>query len=180
MQRTRRNCDDCTGACPSIRYKPNRPLSEKDWKLFRVRPSNHPARRIIGVAHILDNCLDDGMAETFAVALSQGGAKSLTARMEHRPYIGKGRARDMLINIALPFLHAHATEIGNAELSDAAQAAYASAPKLQENEITREVRRLCGIGREVKVTARRQQGMIGLYKVAVQGRKGLTDETLTD
>lgn len=154
---------------PKGLIKPNRPLTEKDWKLFRVRPSNHPARRIIGMACILDGCLDDGIAETFAAALSQGGAKALTACMEHRPYIGKGRARDMLINIALPFLHAHAVERGNAELSDAAQAAYASAPKMQENEITREMRRLCGIGREMKVSARRQQGMIGLYKVAVRG-----------
>ena len=155
---------------PKHPFKPNRPLSEKDWKLFRVRPSNHPARRIIGMAQIISECLDDGIAETFATTLSQGGAKSLTARMEHRPYIGKGRARDMLINIALPFLHAHAAECGKEELADAAQAAYAGAPKLQENEITREMRRLCGIGREVKVTARRQQGMIGLYKVAVRGR----------
>ena len=76
----------------------------------------------------------------------------------------------MLINIALPFLQAYAVERGSGELADAAQAAYAAAPKLQENEITREVRRLLNIGRGVKVTARRQQGMIGLYKDVVQGR----------
>ena len=155
---------------PKGLIKPNRPLGEKDWKLFRVRPSNHPARRIIGMAHILDGCLDDGISEKFAADLLQDGAKALTARMEHRPHIGRGRARDMLINIALPFLHACAVERGDGELADAAQAAYAGAPKLQENEITREMRRLCGIGRDVKVTARRQQGMIGLYGVVVRGQ----------
>lgn len=150
--------------------KPNRPLSGKDWNLFRVRPSNHPVRRIIGAAHIVDACLDDGIAETFASALSHGGTKALTACMEHPPYIGKARARDMLINIALPFLHAYATDCGSGELADTAQAAYAAAPKLQENEITREMRRLCRIGREVKMTARRQQGLILLYRRAVQAR----------
>ena len=154
--------------------KPKKPLSEKDWKLFRVRPSNHPARRIIGAAHIVDTGLDDGIAETFASALSLEGTKALTACIEHRPYIGKGRAHDILVNIALPFLHAYATESDSGELADAAQAAYAAAPKLQENEITREMRRLCNIGRNVKVTARRQQGLIHLY------RKALTGDTVSE
>ena len=153
---------------PRHPIKPRRPLSEKEWKLFRVRPSNHPARRVIGAAHIVDTCLDDGIAETFAATLSQGGTKALIAHLEHRPYTGKGRARDMLINIALPFLHAYATERGSGELADTAQAAYAAAPKLQENEITREMRRLCRIGREVRMTARRQQGMIHLYRTSVE------------
>ena len=146
-----------------------RPLSEKDWKLFRVRPSNHPARRIIGMSQIISECLDDGIAERFAAEVSKDGEKALATIMEHPPYIGKGRARDMLINIALPFLHAYATEQGSDELTEAARAAYAAAPKLQENEITREMRRLCGIGREVKVTARRQQGLIHLYRAVAQG-----------
>ena len=152
---------------PKHPFKPNAPLSEKDWKLFRVRPSNHPARRIIGMARILADCMDDSISEKFAADLLQGAGKALAARMEHRPHIGKGRARDMLINIALPFLHAHAAERGNGELADAAQAAYATAPKLQENEITREMRRLLNIGKEVKMTARRQQGMIGLYRETI-------------
>lgn len=155
---------------PKRPFSPRGPLSEKDWKLFRVRPSNHPARRILGGAHIIDGCLNDGMADTFAASLSQGGAKALTARMEHRPYIGKGRARDKLVNITLPFLHAYAAETENGELADAAQTAYAAAPKLQDNEITREMRRLLDIGREVKMTARRQQGLIHLYRTAVRGR----------
>ena len=148
-------------------FRPRGPLSEKDWKLFRVRPFNHPARRILGAAHIIDGCLNDGMADTFAASLSQGGAKALTARMERRPYIGKGRARDMLVNITLPFLNAYAAETDNGELADTAQAAYAAAPKLQDNEITREMRRLLNIGSEVKMTARRQQGLIHISKSAV-------------
>lgn len=152
---------------PKRLVKPTRPLSENDWKLFRVRPSNHPAQRILGVAHTIDGCLRDGIADTFAGSLSQGGAKALTARLEHRPYIGKGRTRDMLVNIALPFLQAYAAEIGNGDMADAAQAAYAAAPKLQDNEITREMQRLLNIGSEVKLTARRQQGLIHIYKSVV-------------
>ena len=68
---------------PKRMFRPLRPLSEKDWKLFRVRPSNHPALRIIGAAHVIDGCLHDGIADTFAASLSQGGTKVLTARLEH-------------------------------------------------------------------------------------------------
>lgn len=147
-----------------------RPLSKRDWHLFRVRPTNHPVRRINGAALVIDGCLDDGIADTLAGELMQGGTKALTARIEHRPYIGRDRARDMLVNVALPFLHAYGREIYDDELADVALDAYARAPKLQDNEITREMRRLCNIGRELKMTARRQQGMIGLYRGAVQGR----------
>lgn len=151
------------------RLPSTKPLSKGEWRLFRVRPANHPVRRIIGAAHVIDGCLDDGIAETFAAALSQGGVRALTAGLERRPYIGNGRARDLLINIALPFLHAYATEQGNGELADAAQTSYVAAPKLQDNEITREMRRLCNIGRDVKMTARRQQGLIHLYRNALLG-----------
>ena len=144
-------------------------LSKRDWHLFRVRPANHPCRRIIGMAHILVDCLDDGIAETFAAALSQDGAKALTACLENRPYIGRSRARDMLVNIALPFLHAYAQLGGEDDLGNAALDAYAQAPKLQDNEITREMRRLCNIDRDMKMTARRQQGLIHLYRKALVG-----------
>ena len=150
--------------------KPKRPLNKKDWHLFRVRPANHPVRRIIGAARILDDCLNDGIAAALANELLQGGAKSLTARLQHPPYIGNSRARDMLVNVALPFLHAHALSDGRNALAHAAQATYNTAPNLQDNEITREMRRLCNIGKETKMTARRQQGLIHLYKTAMLGQ----------
>ena len=148
--------------------KPTRPLIKKDWKLFRVRPANHPVRRIIGAAHILDSCIEGGIAHALAADLLQGGNRSLTARLAHPPYIGKARARDMLVNVALPFLHADARSGRGEALANAAFEAYAVAPKLQDNEITREMCRLCDIGKEVKLTARRQQGLIHLYKALVQ------------
>ena len=150
------------------RLPQTRSLSKGDWHLFRVRPANHPVRRIIGASKLIDDCLDTGLAKDFACELLQGGNRSLTARLERPPHIGRSRARDMLVNVALPFLHAHARSSGAGALANAALEAYASAPKLQENEITREMRRLCDIDRSVKLSARRQQGLIHLYKALVQ------------
>ena len=145
------------------------PISKRDWHLFRVRPPNHPVRRITGAAYLLDACLDAGLTETLTDTLVDGGIRQLNARMEQPPHIGKARARDIVVNVALPCLHAYGTTRGDDSLAQVALEAYAKAPKLQDNEITREMRRLCGIGKEVKMTARRQQGMIGLYRSAVRG-----------
>ena len=150
------------------RLPQTRSLSKGDWHLFRVRPANHPVRRIIGASKLIDDCLDTGLAKGFACELLQGGNRSLTARLERPPHIGRSRARDMLVNVALPFLHAHARSGRGEALANAAFEAYADAPKLQDNEITREMCRLCDIGKEVKLTARRQQGLIHLYKALVQ------------
>ena len=55
--------------------------------------------------------------------------------------IGRGRARDMAVNCVLPFLHALAQLRDDAELSQLSLEVYREFPKLQENELTREMRR---------------------------------------
>ena len=153
-----------------------KPLDKRDWRLFRVRPANHPARRIIGAAVIVEGGLDDGLASAFGDALAVGGGKGLMARLVVKPYVGVARARDVLVNVALPFLHAYGVagdagqgSGGGGALVGAALEGYAVAPKLQENEITREMRRLCGIDGRARLTARRQQGLMQLYRTGVMG-----------
>lgn len=150
-----------------------KPMDKREWRLFRVRPANHPARRVVGAALIVEGCLDDGLASAFAGALREGGGRGLTALLEAKPYVGVARARDMLVNVALPFLHAYGVAGGSGQdggaLARAALDAYAAAPKLQENEITREMRRLCGIDGKARLTARRQQGLMQLYRTGVMG-----------
>ena len=144
-----------------------KPLDKSDWRLFRVRPSNHPVRRIIGAAYMLDACIEQGLLPASIEDLTLGGQKALTARYSHPPYIGRSRALDIVVNVSLPLLHAFAGHIDDQALADTALDAYATVPKMQDNEITREMRRLCNIDSDVKLTARRQQGLIHLYKTAV-------------
>ena len=89
--------------------------------------------------------------------------------------VGKGRARDMTVNCVLPFLHGWAGRRGDRALEEMSLEAYRSFPKLQENEITREMARLTheglrdggpGAGRRRVVDgSRRQQGLIHLHRV---------------
>ncbi len=76
--------------------------------------------------------------------------------------IGRARARDLAVNVAVPFLHALPGG-GADEYLDL----YRRFGKLQENELTREMARLLldpswGV---LVTSARRQQGLIHLHRV---------------
>ena len=149
-----------------------RAMSPGDWTHFRVRPPNHPIRRILGAARIFDRYLDAGLARGVQANADDGGAALLTERLGAPPYVGASRARDMVVNVALPFLHAYAGVARSRELQAAYLELYAGCPKLSENEITREaMRMLPDWGRRAVRGARRQQGLMALYeRMAAPGR----------
>jgi hypothetical protein len=191
------------------------------WHLFRVRPQNHPRRRIAGWARVLEPFLaapppaggaaaggwrGRGLAEGAARLLRDGREEKGRGRwsalervlMGSRPAapavsragpkaVGRARARDMIVNCVMPFLHAWAKEGGDRELEDLSLEGYRRFPRLQENEITREMARLASEGlaseglaseglaseglpgggdlRQVVDGARRQQGLVHLHRV---------------
>ena len=148
-----------------------RPMTAGEWHCFRVRPSNHPRRRIGGAARILARFMDSGLVEGIAAADSPRElTKALTVAGgagKRMAYVGTGRAKDLAVNPALPFLHGYALSKG---LSGSAQPyldMYRKYGKLQDNEVLREIgSRLVGpAGRQVVTTARRQQGLLHLQRL---------------
>ncbi len=143
-----------------------RPVHKSEWTTSGVRPANHPARRTIGAARILDRLLDTGPAESIVGAVRRGDARDLSSILEARPFVGGGRARELAANVALPFTHARARATGDLELESASLEMFGRLPALQENSVTREMRRLLAdMGKSIRPGgARRQQGLIHLYK----------------
>ena len=146
------------------------PMSAETWHCFRVRPANHPLRRIAGAARLVDRFLEPGLAP--GLRREAGSPKTLTAALiverrdgERAASIGQGRARDMAVNTALPFLHALAAKEGDAAGAEARLRLYARFGKCEENEITREMaERLLEPGwKGIVSTARRQQGLLHLH-----------------
>ena len=90
-----------------------------------------------------------------------GGSKSAA-------FVGADRAKDMAVNVVLPFCHAIAESDGE-EGEGAALALYRKFGKLQENEITREMgdQLLMPEWSGVVTGARRQQGLIHLHRQLV-------------
>ncbi len=139
------------------------PMERKEWHLFRVRPSNHPALRIGGAAELqarhLEHGLEAGLAESagspklLVAALSVGGRDGIAAP------IGTGRARDLAVNAVLPLLHS----LDGGELSPALET-YHRFPKLQGNEVLREMAEQLfpDEWRPLIDSAHRQQGLLHL------------------
>ncbi len=138
-------------------------MSRKEWRLFRVRPSNHPAARIGGAAALaarfLERGLTVGFAEESATPARLAAALTVAGHGGGAAPIGPGRARDLAVNAVLPLLHA----LEGVEESRHI-ALYRRFPKLQGNEVSREMAGQLFPGAwqaEVK-TARRQQGLLHL------------------
>ena len=136
------------------------------WQLFRVRPSNHPIARITGAVHLIERYIETGLVRGLEEEISSGDAGSLIKQITFPPYIGKGRASDILVNVALPLLHSYALLKRSPGLRERCVEAYNAFPKLADNEITREVMRLLKpkLDPIEIVGARRQQGLIHIYK----------------
>jgi hypothetical protein len=82
--------------------------------------------------------------------------------------IGQSRAADIVINVILPVVLAHAHQSGCKGLQQSVTAAYTSHRRLQDNKITRYVADRIFSDRKKQLSvissAMRQQGLIYLYK----------------
>ena len=138
-------------------------MERRDWNLFRVRPSNHPAARIEGAAELVSRFLEIGLVAGLDHAASSGKKLNATLTVEGpdggTAPIGTGRARDLAVNVALPLLHFLDGSRDSLYLE-----LYRGCPKLQGNEVSREiaVQLLPESWRAEIKSARRQQGLLHL------------------
>jgi hypothetical protein len=160
------------------------PMRPSCWRTFRVRPENQPARRLTGAAHLLARFMSGGLLEGVLglVRESGWGVEGLEAgfmvgapegsAQGERALIGRGRAREVVVNIVLPFAYAWAEANQQSELAEQALALYRGYPPSGGNEITRGLTKLLGDGSAALVnSARRQQGLIHLDKTYCRERK---------
>ena len=54
-------------------------VAREEWKLFRVRPANHPSRRLEGMAALLDRAWDEGLAAWAAALVAEGSVAAVRA-----------------------------------------------------------------------------------------------------
>jgi hypothetical protein len=74
-----------------------------------------------------------------------------------------GAMHQVMVNVALPVISAWARELGDIGLESRCLRTYTQAPALPENDLTRESRRLIGMGSPAP-GACAQQGLLHLYK----------------
>ena len=148
-------------------------LDGGEWRLFRVRPPNHPRRRIMGAAELVARYADNGLVAGMEQAAATGKPSWLTDALTVKDiagksaFIGPARARDIVVNVVLPFLHGRRSLAGDARGAEAMLDLYRDYGILTDNEITRELAAALqepGWGR-VADNARRQQGLIHLQRL---------------
>ena len=154
------------------------PLSAAEWHCFRVRPANHPRRRIAGAARLLAPFVaatgnPAALGDELTALVAAGRPAALTAALtvaagpgEKTAYIGSSRARDLAVNVVLPVSHA-LTDAGTE--TTPALSLYHSFGKLQDNELTRETAARLAVPVSAAATARRQQGLLHLHRLLSGG-----------
>ena len=154
-------------------------LKAGEWHCFRVRPPNHPRRRIAGAAALLDRFLEDGLLPSLWRAAASDSPKELTSTLtvgasprRREALIGQSRARDLAVNVVLPFLHGLSAMQHGPEAEEFYLALYHRFGKLQENELSREMadQLMEPAWNGVVTKARRQQGLLHLHSLLAGGR----------
>lgn len=148
-----------------------RPMTGREWHCFRVRPANHPRRRIGGAARLVVSYLEAGLLAGLAARAAGGSPRKLTEGLTvvdgGKTYVGTGRAREMAVNVVLPLLHGMTSLQVGAGPAEAYRELYHRFGLLYENGITREVagQLIDPDWPRVITTARRQQGLIHLQRL---------------
>ena len=163
-------------------------MSAGEWHCFRIRPSNHPLRRIAGAARLLDRFLEPGLVAGLSLVAQAGNPRELTSALsvpagpgERMACIGTSRARDLAVNVVLPFLqslhsqslHLHGLHQLRGEAGEGQAHGkpylqlYQRFSKLQDNDLTREMAgQLLGAAwAGLLKNARRQQGLLHLQRL---------------
>lgn len=145
-----------------------RAAEDSAWD-FSVRPENRPERRIIAGA-VLIHRMNTEKLLTKIVELLCGEkaeprsiARLISVRARGVSFLGMARSSDIVVNVLLPALAAHAIRFHNPHLLNRALICYRHHPRLSENRLTRQfARRFLG-GRRLP-GAFEQQGAIEMLK----------------
>ncbi|MFA5308843.1 MAG: DUF2851 family protein [Dehalococcoidales bacterium] len=162
-------------------------LSPGDWRFFKVRPGNHPVRRLAAMSRLLLRYRRQGLLDGLREVLREAAADKNTRCLELSlaveadsfwgcyldfgveavnaapALLGRERAAEISVNVILPFAAAGGFSGAPPDLPWQAREIYSACPAPAENALVKHMRQQLGIGRAA-ATARRQQGLIHLYK----------------
>jgi len=170
-------------------------MSSDDWHLFKVRPNNSPIRRIVAMSYLIlryrERGIVDGVVNMVKEApLSQGHYRlekgllvtpdgywashfdfGVGSRISSQTLLGSQRAADIAVNVLLPFIVAWSRLNFQPELEKKSLDLYHRYPWLAVNTVERHMRGQLELSSSLVGSARRQQGLIHIYKtLCAQGR----------
>jgi hypothetical protein len=163
-------------------------MSTSDWDFCRVRPANLPARRLAAMSQLLLRFRGEGLLNglmsqlealpdgaghhqleaALTVAAGDGPGRypcsSRSSTRDEPALLGRARAAEIAVNVILPFAVAWGRASGRPALVEKALNLYRRYPVTATNTIVRHMSRQFGIGTDPVNTARRQQGLLHIFK----------------
>ena len=160
-------------------------IFDLDWKLFRIRPINHPAVRILQIIDLiyenLENPLFNNVLKVFSFTdkkikmnkfkgriyslLQVKGDESSYSFLPEKYQIGKSRVDIIIINILIPLAILYARKMSYSELDNVAKKVYQEFHGLPGNFITQFMERFMD-DTQRKIVSKKaiyQQGILKLY-----------------
>lgn len=113
------------------------PMSPPAWNLNRVRPLNHPARRLASMAWLLSVAADDGLLAYFLRMPLDDGASWDQWLASAQPAIGESRRRQIVVNTIAPFVAAYAEATEDSALIDRIGEVWERLPGSVDDDIAR-------------------------------------------
>lgn len=166
-------------------------MSAAVWRFFKVRPGNHPIRRLAAMSYLLLRYREKGLLTGLAEKLQDAGEDNRSCFLEQAllvapdsywsnyldfgvpargaapALLGSGRAADIVINVLLPFSYV----TGPPKQNKKAMVIYQDYISPAENALVNHMRTQLGISKPFIAGARRQQGLIHIYKtLCVEGK----------
>jgi hypothetical protein len=169
-------------------------MNTSEWRFHGIRPENSPTRRIVAASHLLARHRG-GLLQSILPALNRLPLTDAQENLEQslrvqvggywashfdfgaasgwRPaLIGRSRARDIIVNVLLPFCLAWGSLSAQEWLHDVSLGLYQNHPEMEENWITRHMKeKVLGDAAARKDSARRQQGLIELHEAFCAGHR---------
>ena len=154
--------------------------SEIKWKLFRIRPVNHPAVRILQVADFLYDSLETSFFHNVLKLFSFPTENFKLFDFKRKLYnffqvkndylpenykLGKTRIDTILVNIILPLIIIYAREKKYTQLENTAVSIYENFPGLPANYLTQYMEKFLNIEQKALIRKRSiyQQGLLNIY-----------------
>ena len=163
-------------------------MSPDAWHLFRVRPNNSPVRRLMAMSHLVcryrekgllegllgslvEGCFDGGKHRRLEEGLVVGAGGYRGNRTRGPTLLGRRRAADIVVNVLLPFSFAWGRSTGRPDMAAGVLDIYHRYPGLAANALERHMKAQFGVEDGLVDSARRQQGLLHIYKTrCTQGR----------
>ena len=142
-------------------------MSAGDWDFFKVRPGNSPVARIGAAAHLLVRYCETGLLQGLLNLVRQAPPVRAEAYLQAGLLvagIGRTRVDDIIANVLLPFALVFTPVNGVSYLGDTTLRLYRGYKRLASNCLERHMIVQLNLPPCLVNSARRQQGLLHIYK----------------